>query len=69
MQVRYSREVIVDFISPPYDFISPDERTRLQKLSPFNISPIFGLFDDDKHVVVDMCKKNSEKISRVDCER
>ncbi|MCA6071443.1 MAG: DUF1015 domain-containing protein [Endomicrobium sp.] len=35
--IMYSREVITDFISPPYDVISPDEKTRLQKLSLFNI--------------------------------
>jgi uncharacterized protein (DUF1015 family) len=35
--IRYSKEIITNFICPPYDVISPDEKVRLQKLSPFNI--------------------------------
>jgi uncharacterized protein (DUF1015 family) len=38
--IKYSREVITDFVSSSYDVISPDEKTRLQKLSPFNIVDI-----------------------------
>jgi uncharacterized protein (DUF1015 family) len=34
---RYSKEMITNFICPPYDVISADEKVRLQKLSPFNI--------------------------------
>ena len=35
--VRYSKSVITDFICPPYDVISPEEKKKLQKLSPYNI--------------------------------
>ncbi|MDR0800294.1 MAG: DUF1015 domain-containing protein [Endomicrobium sp.] len=35
--IRYSKEIITNFICPPYDVISADEKVRLQKLSPFNI--------------------------------
>lgn len=35
--VRYSKDVITNFICPPYDVISPQEKERLLKLSPYNI--------------------------------
>lgn len=35
--LRYNKNVISDFICPPYDIISAEEKTRLQKISPFNI--------------------------------
>jgi uncharacterized protein (DUF1015 family) len=35
--VRYSKNVISNFICPPYDIISPEEKKKLQKSSPFNI--------------------------------
>jgi uncharacterized protein (DUF1015 family) len=38
--LRYSKEIITNFICPPYDIISPDEKTNLQKLSTFNIANI-----------------------------
>jgi len=35
--VRYSKENITNYICPPYDVINPDEKEKLQKLSPCNI--------------------------------
>ncbi|MDR3195374.1 MAG: DUF1015 domain-containing protein [Endomicrobium sp.] len=35
--IRYSKENITNFICPPYDVISRQEKERLQKLSQFNI--------------------------------
>lgn len=35
--VRYSKENITNYICPPYDVIGPEEKERLQKLSPYNI--------------------------------
>ncbi|AKL98610.1 DUF1015 domain-containing protein [Endomicrobium proavitum] len=35
--VRYSKETITNFICPPYDVISSQEKERLKKLSPYNI--------------------------------
>ena len=35
--VRYSKENITNYICPPYDVISPEEKDKLQKLSPYNI--------------------------------
>ncbi|MDR2860242.1 MAG: DUF1015 domain-containing protein [Elusimicrobiota bacterium] len=35
--LRYSKDIITDFICPPYDVISPEEKKKLQKNSPFNI--------------------------------
>jgi uncharacterized protein (DUF1015 family) len=38
--LRYAEEVVTDFICPPYDVISPEEKERLKKLSPFNVVKI-----------------------------
>ncbi|MDR2772045.1 MAG: DUF1015 domain-containing protein [Elusimicrobiota bacterium] len=35
--IRYSKNIINDFICPPYDVINPKEKKTLQKKSPFNI--------------------------------
>lgn len=35
--IRYSKEIVTNFICPPYDVINPEKKERLQKLSPFNI--------------------------------
>ena len=35
--IRFSKDDITNFICPPYDVISSDEKERLKKLSPFNI--------------------------------
>ncbi|MDR1196578.1 MAG: DUF1015 domain-containing protein [Endomicrobium sp.] len=35
--VRYAKENIANYICPPYDVISPEEKARLQKLSAYNI--------------------------------
>lgn len=35
--IRYSKGIVTDFICPPYDAISPNEKSRLQKLSPFKM--------------------------------
>ena len=35
--IRYSKDIITSFISPPYDVINFEEKERLQQLSPFNI--------------------------------
>ncbi|GMO65607.1 MAG: DUF1015 domain-containing protein [Endomicrobiia bacterium] len=35
--IRFSENDITNFICPPYDVISSDEKERLKKLSPFNI--------------------------------
>jgi uncharacterized protein (DUF1015 family) len=35
--LRYAKEVVTDFICPPYDVISLEEKKRLKKLSPFNV--------------------------------
>jgi uncharacterized protein (DUF1015 family) len=35
--IRYSKEDITNFICPPYDVISPEDKEKLKKLSPFNI--------------------------------
>ncbi|MDR0822337.1 MAG: DUF1015 domain-containing protein [Endomicrobium sp.] len=35
--IRYSKNIITNFICPPYDIIGDEEKARLQKLSPYNI--------------------------------
>lgn len=35
--VRYAKDNITNYICPPYDVIGPEEKARLQKLSPYNI--------------------------------
>ncbi|MDR3281593.1 MAG: DUF1015 domain-containing protein [Endomicrobium sp.] len=35
--LRYEKDVVTDFICPPYDVINPEEKERLKKLSPFNM--------------------------------
>jgi uncharacterized protein (DUF1015 family) len=35
--LRYVKDVVTDFICPPYDVITPEEKERLKKLSPFNV--------------------------------
>lgn len=35
--VRYSKDTITNVICPPYDVISPEEKEKLKKLSPYNI--------------------------------
>ena len=34
---HYNKEIISDLVSPPYDVISKDEKTRLKSTSPYNI--------------------------------
>jgi uncharacterized protein (DUF1015 family) len=35
--IRYSKEIITNYICPPYEVIDSGEKARLQRLSPFNI--------------------------------
>ncbi|MDR1511645.1 MAG: DUF1015 domain-containing protein [Endomicrobium sp.] len=35
--IRFSESDVTDFICPPYDVISSDEKKKLRKLSPFNM--------------------------------
>ena len=35
--LRYSKKIVSALISPPYDVISPEEKKKLQKNSPYNI--------------------------------
>jgi uncharacterized protein (DUF1015 family) len=35
--IRYSKDNITNFICPPYDVISSEEKEKLRRLSPFNI--------------------------------
>ncbi|MDR1433926.1 DUF1015 domain-containing protein [Candidatus Endomicrobiellum devescovinae] len=37
------------------------DRLSLLKATKANISPIFGLFDDERHIIVDICKKIAKR--------
>ena len=67
--VRYSKDVITNFICPPYDVISPQEKKAL-KLSPYNIVNIELSDPKEKRINIRMpqiflnCGLKTEFLSR-----